>query len=79
MPELNDRRPTPCEDCGSRKIIETTRNHFSLFGGMIELEYIVCAGCGTERDDLYDGATLEDDMVSGWEVFDGKEWRLEIP
>ena len=79
---MTDRRPTPCEDCGSREITTQTVTRDMLFTEEFNAQpfpMILCAACGGERVDLYPDATLTEDVISGWEIFDGAGWRLEIP
>jgi hypothetical protein len=40
---------------------------------------IACAGCGGERIDLYPDAAVIEYYTSGWEVWNGTAWELEIP
>jgi hypothetical protein len=81
------RRPTPCEDCGSRQVEKAPviRRPLAL-ADMFSEEFnanpfpmIVCAGCGIERGDLYHDATLTEDVPMGWEVWTGTAWEYEIP
>jgi hypothetical protein len=53
---MTDRRPTPCEDCGSREIATQTVTRDMLFTEEFNAQpfpMILCAMCGGERVDLY--------------------------